>query len=264
MENTFYNLGKEYTKVSAGVFIGNELTLEEIKVKLDNTKYAFFDLDGTIYPSFFILDVTMKIFAEHALLGEKKYIKKKARLNSLISLSKKMEFYDIYNKFILLLKNESYAEFSSCAQKFIINLCVGVGEFTKFLKSKGINSILVSLAPKFIADIVVKELSFDGHWSMDYKIDSRGKKKFSGEYEMNFLDLPTFKKEVLRKYCLKSKDKNRIFFAGNSVEDLELFNSAGLALAVNPPLLLLEKRHFNIVLRGFNNKPWEKLTNLLR
>jgi HAD superfamily phosphoserine phosphatase-like hydrolase len=265
MVKNFYSFNRQYFEISKGVSLRKGVNVTVVKAFLDNIKYAFFDLDGTIYPSLFILDVTKKIFKDHALHREENYIKKKVSLDALIASSSHLPFQEIYNRFICLLEDESLTEFVSCSKTYLPKICIGVKEFIQFLQHNGTKCILVSLTPNFIAKVIKESLELDGYLGIDYRTKTIDDKKlFMGSYKIPCADFSTFKKTVLKQYNLDKIDKPKIFFAGDSLEDIGLFNSAGITLAVNPKEQLLERKHFDIVLRDFNTLPWKKLAALIQ
>ncbi|MFH1224656.1 MAG: haloacid dehalogenase-like hydrolase [Candidatus Diapherotrites archaeon] len=256
-------MNRNYEKISEGVLIKKGRSLSDLTRRLGDAEYAFFDLDGTIYPSLFILDVADKVFSAGCAAGEKKHIEKKRALDTLVSVSRQSDFRELYEKFIVLLEGERCDTFSSCAKQFAKNLCPGAKDFVSLLHGRGIKCILVSLTPEFIAEIVKAEIGFDGFWSMKYGVSVvKSRKMFAGNYVLDYPNFSDFKKAALGKYGLGAKDKARIIFSGNGAEDLGLFDSAGLTIAVNPHNALLKRKSFDIILDDFKNAPWARLTEL--
>jgi len=260
MAKVSYNCIKNYKKVKPGVFFKKGNTGALLADRLNNLDTAIFDLDGTIYPSLFVLDLTRGLFSSYCNEGNNTRCEKLKKLNQLVLQSDSRPFYDISRDFVALLAGESYAKFKAEVPKYLPRIYPAAQEVIAFLKKKNTKCYLFSLTPTFIAEVIGEKLKFDGIWAVPYRTVCRGKTVFAGDYTTPLKDFAEFKAKGLEQ--LKIKPGAKCMVAGNSNDDLPLFSFGGLKIAVNPAPEILLSTVFDLVLIS-DSDPWQGVAEFL-
>jgi phosphoserine phosphatase len=105
-----------------------------------------------------------------------------------------------------------------------------ISETVTYLSSKGIPSLLCTLAWEFVAEFFALKYGFVGWSGPTLVTDQNG--VFSGEVKSDFheTDKPPFVSDYCRKNSIKMGE---VFHVGDSRSDIPLFNVVGFSVALN-------------------------------
>ncbi len=105
-----------------------------------------------------------------------------------------------------------------------------IEETVEYLTTRGIPSLVCTLAWSFVAEYFANRYGFSGWSGPDLRVDSAG--VFTGEVLFDFheTDKPVF----VNDYCKQKGVKmNEVFHVGDSRSDIPLFDAVGFSVAFN-------------------------------
>lgn len=105
-----------------------------------------------------------------------------------------------------------------------------IGETVAFLTSKGIPSLVCTLAWNFVAEFFAKQYGFVGWSGPTLFADQDG--AFTGKVLSDFheTDKPSFVDDYC---CIKNVRMSEVFHVGDSRSDIPLFNAVGFSISFN-------------------------------
>lgn len=249
---------QNYSLHESGLFINKDKNFEGIKQEFRNIDIAIFDLDGTLYPNFMIVDLAKKIFTKYACEGSQKYSKKLDVLTSLIKNRDKLDFRTASEQFISLLKDEKCSEFVDELSILFHDIYPLSRNFISSLISREVGCHMISLTADFIANNLKNVLKFESVESMSYEAKQG---YFTGQFVESVTNPQDFKFKALEKLLSVSDFKN-VLVVGNDVDDLKMYHTSTLSAAVNPTATLLNKYLPDLLLITENSDPWANMTLL--
>ena len=105
-----------------------------------------------------------------------------------------------------------------------------IEETVKYLSTKGIPSLVCTLAWGFVAEFFAERNGFVGWSGPNLCVDSEG--VFTGEVLSDFFE--TDKPDFVNDYCNRKGAKmSEVFHVGDSRSDIPLFNAVGFSVAFN-------------------------------
>jgi len=210
--------------------------------------YFLFDLDGTLYPRFILLDLALDYFHKSPRIYNE--------LGGLLQASTQRPFKELLPQFAALLKGVEVDSFNRRIPHFFSNFYPYAIQFIELLNDNGKTCFLVSLTSSDIAKEVKNKFHFADFYCLDLLTEELGGiNYFSGEYPQLNCDLPNYKLNCLEQFGICGKP---FFMAGNSTEDLLLFQKSTTSVAINPPPDFQSKHNFDLILNN-DKDPWSSI-----
>lgn len=215
-------------------------------------KVAIFDIDGTIFRSSLLIEITEALIEKNIFPSNSKNIYMRPYKN----WSNRKDSYEKYIDSLVLafvknIKGVDSNEFSKVAREVISAKKDRVYRYTrdliKELKKKGFFLLAISQSPKELVQSFGKKLGFDKVYGRDYEVDKN--KKFTGK--ILSLDLISDKANVLK----RAMEKENLILkgsvgVGDSEGDITFLQMVENPICFNPNNKLYQhaKKHgWNIV-----------------
>lgn len=214
--------------------------------KQTKQKVAIFDIDGTIFRSSLLIEIT------EALINEKVF-SIKARNGYIKEYKKWTERTGTYEDYIMAvvrtflknIKGVKHSDFSKVAKKVIAlnnnKVYVYTRDLVKKLKQKGYYLLAISNSPQEMVQGFCKKLGFDKTYGRIYEIGKDD--KYTGN--ILFLDLITDKSKILKRVMDKGginlKDSIGV---GDTEGDIPLLKMVEIPICINP-----NKNLFNVAMK---------------
>lgn len=181
-------------------------------------KLACFDLDGTL--------VRNTSTGQH-LAGKIGHTAEMEKLELLYAQGK------ITNAEVAALDGKHYKGYSQAdVDAFLLDvpLISGIKETIEYLASKGIPSLICTLAWNFVAESIANRYGFIGWSGPSLVIDDTG--VFTGAVLTDFheTDKPKFVENICRERGIAMSE---VFHVGDSRSDIPLFRAVGFSIALN-------------------------------
>jgi len=175
-------------------------------------KVAIFDIDGTIFRSSLIVELTDAFIQEGIFSSKVRKFYSKSHKNWLDRKGPYGEYIDaVVRAFRKNIKGVSYKEFSKVAKKVVAFHKNRIYRYTrdliKNLKKRGYYLLAISHSPKKIVEEFCKKLGFNKVYGQIYEIDR--KKIFTGK--VLYIDLIIDKSRVLK----RAVEKERLTLKGS-------------------------------------------------
>jgi len=210
-------------------------------------KVAIFDIDGTIFRSSLLIEVTEALIQEGIFPARarktyaaeyKKWLDRKGNYDDYIR--------GVINSFDRFIKGVQYKTFLGIAQK-VVNFHKNrvyrfTRDLTKKLRKQGYFLLAISKSPKAIVEKFCQELGFHKVYGLYYETDQR--ERFTGK--IPFFDLMSDKAKILRRAM---KKENLILKGsvgvGDSESDIRFLRLVEKPICFNPNSVLYKhgKRH---------------------
>ena len=210
-------------------------------------KVAIFDIDGTIFRSSLLIEITEALIdAGMFKKSAKKYYAKQHQnwINRKDSYDKYID--KVVKAFEINIKGVKYKDFLKISKKVIAVKQDQTYQYTrdliKELKKKKYFLLAISNSPKLIADDFCKQLGFDKTYGRMYEIDEKG--IFTGN--IMHLDMISDKANVLKRAIEKEnltiKDSIAV---GDTESDISMFKMVSKPICFNPNrnLYSVAKKH---------------------
>lgn len=169
-------------------------------------KIAIFDIDGTIFRSSLIIELTDAFIQEDIFSSKVRKLYAMSHKNWLDRKGPYEEYINaVVRAFRKNIKGVYYRDFSKIAKKVVAfhknRIYRYSRDLIKKLKKKGYYLLAISHSPKKIVEEFCKKLGFNKVYGQIYEIDNR--KRFTGK--VLYLDLILDKSKVLRRAIEKEK-----------------------------------------------------------
>jgi len=169
-------------------------------------KVAIFDIDGTIFRSSLVIELT-DAFIQEGVFSSK--VRRLYRLAHKNWLDRKGPYEEYINAVVMAfrknIKGITFKEFSRIAKKVVAlqksRTYIYSRDLIKKLKKKGYFLLAISHSPKKIVEEFCKKLGFNKVYGQIYEIDKQ--KRFTGK--VLYLDLIIDKAKVLKRAIEKEK-----------------------------------------------------------
>ena len=215
-------------------------------MKFNSRKLAIFDIDGTIFRSSLLIEVTEalineKVFSLKARAGYtkeyKNWVERKGSYEDYIMA--------VVRTFLKNIKGVEHKDFSKIAKKVIDanynKVYVYTRDLVKKLKKKNYYLLAISNSPQEMVQGFCKKLGFDKTYGRVYEIGKNN--KYTGN--ILFLDLITDKSKILKRVMEKGgltlKDSIGV---GDTEGDIPLLKMVQIPICINP-----NKNLFNVAMK---------------
>jgi len=199
-------------------------------------KVAIFDIDGTIFRSSLLIELTDALIQENVFSSKirksytryhKKWLDRKGPYGKYINA--------VIKAFRKNIKGVNYKKFSKVAKKAVAFHQNRIYRYTRDLirrlKKKGYFLLAISHSPKKIVEEFCKKLGFNKVYGQIYELDKKG--RFSGK--VLYLDLILDKAEVLKRAIEKEKlTLKGSVGVGDTESDIAFLKMVGKPICLNP------------------------------
>lgn len=199
-------------------------------------KLAIFDIDGTIFRSSLLIEITEALITEKIFPEKVRDIYNKDYEN----WSNRKDSYEKYieavvNAFVQNIKGVRYNDFTKVAKKVITSHKNRIYRYTrelvKDLKKKKYYLLAISNSPKAVVDEFCKKWGFNKAYGRVYELDKSG--KFTGKilYEKLISDKAKILKRAIKKEHLTITDSVGV---GDSESDIAFLKLVKKPICFNP------------------------------
>jgi HAD superfamily hydrolase (TIGR01490 family) len=199
-------------------------------------KVAIFDIDGTIFRSSLLIEITEALIESGAFKATVKKVYAKAHQNW---LNRK----DTYDKYIWAvikafegnIKGVDYKDFMKISKKIIDAKKDQTYQYTrdlvKELQGNGYFLLAISNSPKVLVDVFASQLGFDKSYGRMYEVDEKG--KFTGKTLHS--EIIGDKSKILQSALEKENLTLRSSIAvGDTEADIPMFKMVEKPICFNP------------------------------
>lgn len=212
------------------------LIIKFIQINSNMKKVAIFDIDGTIFRSSLLIEITEALITEGIFkVSAKKYYAKQYQ-NWLDRKGSYEKYIDgVVRAFEANIKGTKYEDFLKISKKVIAVKRNHTYQYTrdlvKKLKRKNYFLMAISNSPKVIVDDFCKKLGFDKAYGRMYEIDEEG--IFTGK--IMYKEMISDKAKVLQ----RAIDKENLTIAGSiavgdTESDIPMFKKVEKPVCFNP------------------------------
>src|SRR3989344_1834017 len=199
-------------------------------------KLAIFDIDGTIFRSSLLIEITEALIIEGIFSENVRNIYNKSYKNWLNRKGSYEKYIEtVINAFVQNIKGVRYSDFTKVAKKVIISHQNRVYHYTRELvldlKKKNYYLLAISNSPKVVVDEFCKKWGFDKAYGRVYELDKN--EKFTGKimHEELISDKAKILKRAIEKENLTITDS---FGVGDSESDIAFLKLVKRPICFNP------------------------------
>ncbi|MBI1866532.1 MAG: HAD family phosphatase [Candidatus Staskawiczbacteria bacterium] len=199
-------------------------------------KLAIFDIDGTIFRSSLLIEITDALITEKIFPEKVRDIYAKAYENWLDRKGSYEEYIEaVVNAFVKNINGVRYSDFAKISKKVIISHQNRVYRYTRELildlKKKKYYLLAISNSPKTVVDEFCKKWGFNKSYGRIYELDKNG--KFTGKILHE--DLISDKAKILKRAIEKENlTINNSVGVGDSESDIAFLKLVKEPICFNP------------------------------